>query len=246
MFVLVWYGHISINAAAGCLSAVADTKSVYATAFNRMQSAALLCGLIRRLILAQGEDECFQDFLRSRYFTESTAYLTRILPQVRAGSLPLPKAHAAVALTLLTGYELRSHFQIFHHLQVFEIGSQQSLTGCCCHVLKKLRGKCMLAFSLACPLPDLGRHDARPGPSEVLVMTSFVHFQSGWVKSAMGRPAVPWLLIPAESKRSPVKSRRRVHLAQAHAANHRQQQSTTFPFHSGDHNTPCQHASVCA
>ena len=73
---------LSLDAAAGCLSLIADTHSVVSTAFNRMQTASLLCDLLRKLEASPVEGNA----TRTMYFTKSTAHFTRILPQVIAAA----------------------------------------------------------------------------------------------------------------------------------------------------------------
>lgn len=85
---LVRDGLLSIDAAAGCLSLMADSHSVPNTVFNRMQSAGLLCDLLGELRLASPDTD-----VRYSYFTQSTAHFTRILPQVIADSPPVAGSH---------------------------------------------------------------------------------------------------------------------------------------------------------
>ncbi|KAK9836803.1 hypothetical protein WJX74_008418 [Apatococcus lobatus] len=77
---------LSLDAAASCLSLVADSHSVCSTAFNRMQSASLLCHLLTELqgtvstaTRQQAEHVCLA--ARTEYFHKYTAHFTRILPQ---------------------------------------------------------------------------------------------------------------------------------------------------------------------
>ena len=67
---------LSLDAAASCLCLLADSYDTRSTAFNRMQSAHLLCMLL-------GGRQLDNPDVRSEYFKESAAFFSRILPQVR-------------------------------------------------------------------------------------------------------------------------------------------------------------------
>ena len=82
LLVLVGSNLLSFDAAAGCLSQVADTHTVRSTAFNRMQTAARLCHLIKRLLDILGSPADYVQWLRIKFFEESAVHFSRILPQV--------------------------------------------------------------------------------------------------------------------------------------------------------------------
>lgn len=89
---LVWLDQLSFDAATGCMSLIADSHKVLHTVFNQLQTAALLCSLLKTLIQeGTEEDPIFDMQLQAKYFKESAAFFTRILPQVQPFILLLVK-----------------------------------------------------------------------------------------------------------------------------------------------------------